>query len=152
MLSIWTSLLKALENIVGIEENAGKPAFSPIPTIFSILTKTCFNFSFKFILSSAHAFCRLHMHFVVCSCILSSAHAFCRLHMHFVVCSCILSSAHAFCCLHMHFVVCSCILLSAHAFCRLHMLSMDQFKILSFSKELTLSSIFTHFNTMKKKP
>ena len=28
------------ENIVGIGENAGKPAFSPFPTMFSTLTKT----------------------------------------------------------------------------------------------------------------
>ena len=43
---------KTFENIVEKGENA----VSPFPTMFSTLPKTSFNFSFKFILSSANAF------------------------------------------------------------------------------------------------
>ena len=44
------------ENIVGKEENAGKPAFSSFPTTFSTFLKTNFNFRVTFILLSANAF------------------------------------------------------------------------------------------------
>ena len=48
--------IKPFENIVGKEENAGKPAFSSFPTMFSSLPNTNFQFSVTFILSSANAF------------------------------------------------------------------------------------------------
>ena len=47
---------KPFENIVGKRRKCWLPAFSPFPTMFSILHKTNFKFSFMFILSSAHAF------------------------------------------------------------------------------------------------
>ena len=48
------------EIIVGKGENAGKSAFSPFPTVFSILPKTIFKFSITctYIMSSANAFNR----------------------------------------------------------------------------------------------
>ena len=45
-----------LENIVGKGENAGKPAFSPFPTMFSTVSKTNFDFSVTYNLLSANAF------------------------------------------------------------------------------------------------
>ena len=42
--------------IAGKGENAGYPAFSPFPSMFSTLCKTSSNFLFKFILLFANAF------------------------------------------------------------------------------------------------
>ena len=46
---------KAFENIVRKGENAGKPAFSPSPTMLSIFLKMSFNRTESHILSSAKA-------------------------------------------------------------------------------------------------
>ena len=43
-----------LENVVGKGENAGNPAFSPFPTMFSTLPGTNLNFSVTFSLLSAN--------------------------------------------------------------------------------------------------
>ena len=47
---------KAFENILRKGENAGNPAFSPFPTMFSTCSRINFNFSVTFILSSTNAF------------------------------------------------------------------------------------------------
>ena len=53
---LTTLIKKNFENIVGKGENAGKLAFTPFPTMFSILPQTNFKFSVLLILPSAHVF------------------------------------------------------------------------------------------------
>ena len=54
--TLTTLLKKPFENIVEIGENAGNPAFSPIPTMFSTLSKTEIIILALFNLLSANVF------------------------------------------------------------------------------------------------
>ena len=55
ILWFWDPEKKSFENIVEKEENAAKPAFSPFPSMFSILLLTENITSATFYLSSAYA-------------------------------------------------------------------------------------------------